>query len=106
MQGPLGATDPSRWRLDSSDAGRHNWAYQGGSTTVPLASLPINRDQTPEDRYWLGLPTGAPTLPNADDDPGVAARNGYEFWKLIQSSDGHWAGEYGQRSRERLELKS
>lgn len=24
-----------------------------------------------------------------------AARNGYEFYKTIQSNDGHWAGEYG-----------
>ena len=27
--------------------------------------------------------------------PLEAARNGYEFYKTIQSDDGHWAGEYG-----------
>lgn len=28
-------------------------------------------------------------------DPLSAARNGYTFYKHIQSHDGHWAGEYG-----------
>lgn len=26
--GPLGRTDLKRWRLDSSDHGRHVWSYQ------------------------------------------------------------------------------
>jgi len=35
-----------------------------------------------------------PTLPPAED-PLSAARNGYEFYKHLQSDDGHWPGEYG-----------
>ncbi|KAG8967403.1 Lanosterol synthase (Oxidosqualene--lanosterol cyclase) [Tulasnella sp. 419] len=36
----------------------------------------------------------APTLPRATD-PLSAARNGFEFYKNLQTEDGHWAGEYG-----------
>nr|UPX76572.1 putative oxidosequalene clavarinone cyclase 804 [Hypholoma fasciculare] len=35
-----------------------------------------------------------PDLPPAKD-PLDAARNGYKFYKELQSHDGHWAGEYG-----------
>lgn len=35
-----------------------------------------------------------PDLPPAKD-PLDAARNGYKFYKNLQSHDGHWAGEYG-----------
>lgn len=38
---------------------------------------------------------GAPELEDPTGDPYKAARNGYEFFKLLQSGDGHWAGEYG-----------
>lgn len=27
--------------------------------------------------------------------PMEAARHGFEFYKTIQSKDGHWSGEYG-----------
>ena len=104
--GPLGATDPTRWRLDSSDAGRHCWSYEGGSS-VPLASKPANRPQSTEDKHWLGLPAvrlrphdrltrqGIPDLEDPEGDPLKAARNGYRFWQQLQAPDGHWAGEYG-----------
>jgi lanosterol synthase len=35
-----------------------------------------------------------PDLPKAKD-PLSAARNGYNFYKHLQSHDGHWPGEYG-----------
>jgi lanosterol synthase len=37
---------------------------------------------------------GSPKLKKAKT-PGEAARNGYEFYKQLQSSDGHFATEYG-----------
>lgn len=40
--------------------------------------------------HWQNLPA----LPKAKD-PLEAARNGYTFYKHLQSEDGHWAGEYG-----------
>lgn len=36
----------------------------------------------------------APELPEAKT-PMEAARNGLEFYKLLQSSDGHFSAEYG-----------
>ncbi|KAJ7050525.1 terpenoid cyclases/protein prenyltransferase alpha-alpha toroid [Mycena amicta] len=81
-------TDYSRWRLRVSDSGRHTWHYlqtQDESTRWP---------QTSVDRFWLGLELGSPTLPPAKS-PLDAARNGYTFYKTLQSHDGHWPGEYG-----------
>ena len=37
---------------------------------------------------------GAPDLP-PPKTAMEAARNGYEFYKLLQSPDGHWSSEYG-----------
>ena len=47
-------------------------------------------------RFCFGFPVvqDAPALEKAET-PMEAARNGYEFYKTIQSNDGHWAGEYG-----------
>lgn len=42
----------------------------------------------------LAPPQDAPKLPRAKT-AREAARNGFEFYKRIQSQDGHWAGEYG-----------
>jgi lanosterol synthase len=36
----------------------------------------------------------APELPKAKT-PIEAAKNGFEFYKRLQTEDGHWAGEYG-----------
>lgn len=87
------ATDLSRWRfstpgLGTPDVGRHLWTYLrgDGDETSP---------QTLEDKYWLGLPTSQPQLPRAKT-PSEAAENGYLFYsRVVQSSDGHYAGEYG-----------
>ncbi|KAG2011451.1 lanosterol synthase [Coprinopsis cinerea AmutBmut pab1-1] len=81
-------TDLTRWRLSVTDNGRHIWHYL--RTDDELAAWPQNT----VDRYWLGLDTNLPTLPKAKT-AYEAARNGYEFYKNLQSDDGHWAGEYG-----------
>lgn len=84
---PPEQTDPTRWRLEV-DHGRHVWHY-----------LKSDREckewpQTDEDKYWLGLPLDAPILPTPAT-PLESARNGFTFYRRIQSSDGHWSAEYG-----------
>ncbi|TFK25581.1 lanosterol synthase [Coprinopsis marcescibilis] len=81
-------TDYTRWRLKVSDGGRHIWHYL--NTDEETAAWPQNTI----DKYWIGLDTELPSLPKAKT-PYEAARNGYEFYKNLQSDDGHWAGEYG-----------
>ncbi|KII85825.1 hypothetical protein PLICRDRAFT_44240 [Plicaturopsis crispa FD-325 SS-3] len=81
-------TDYSRWRLVVQDAGDRHWVYL--KTSEECDRWP----QTDVDKYWLGIPLDLPALPPAKT-PLDAARNGYEFYKHIQSEDGHWAGDYG-----------
>ena len=86
-------TDPLGWRLIISEDshGQQKWKY--------LPEGPA-RDAWPQDqvaKYALGLDVGARKLKKAKT-PGEAAVNGYEFYKLLQSSDGHFATEYGGKS--------
>ncbi|KAH9840136.1 terpene synthase [Rhodofomes roseus] len=81
-------TDYARWRLRSSEDGRHTWHYL--QTDEECKAWP----QTEIDRYWLGLPVDLPALPPPEDALD-AARNGFKFYKHLQDADGHWAGEYG-----------
>ncbi|KAI6044261.1 terpenoid cyclases/protein prenyltransferase alpha-alpha toroid [Pisolithus marmoratus] len=81
-------TDYSRWRLLVNDGGRHTWHYM--RTDGECKDWPQNE----VDKYWLGIPLNLPALPKPKD-PLEAARNGYTFYKHLQSHDGHWAGEYG-----------
>lgn len=155
--GPLGQTDPSLWRLDSSDSGRHVWHYirSQDSSSNPGSSAGAGYEpvwgedsarvregpQTTEAKYWLGMDLPpAQKLPDPKGNPYEAARNGesacamrggrgrpravglglsaaewswreqwadgslelgwagYEFYKRLQSPDGHWSGEYGGQS--------
>ena len=118
MYGPLDVpddgkepfTDHSRWRLLVNDGGRHTWHYL--RTDEECERWPQNT----VDKFWLGLPlvrtahvsrslhrmseltsAMAQNLPelSTPETPLDAARNGYEFYKHLQSHDGHWAGEYG-----------
>ncbi|KAI8968238.1 terpenoid cyclases/protein prenyltransferase alpha-alpha toroid [Mycotypha africana] len=50
--------------------------------------------QTIWDRYHLGLPIDVPELPKPKT-PLESARNGFEFYRRLQTEDGHWGGEYG-----------
>ena len=36
VDGPLGSTDLKRWRLDSTDHGRHVWSYQAAEDEPEL----------------------------------------------------------------------
>lgn len=83
--GPLGETDPLRWRLDSSDNGRHIWHYirtadestayetLWGEDTAKVK----DSEQTVETKYELGLPlphVSGLTSPNGN--PYEAAKKG------------------------------
>ncbi|ETW79079.1 hypothetical protein HETIRDRAFT_453585 [Heterobasidion irregulare TC 32-1] len=81
-------TDYSRWRLRDTTDGRHVWDYLRSDAECAA------RPQTDADKYWLGIPLDCPRLP-PPASPLDAARNGYTFYKHLQASDGHWAGEYG-----------
>ncbi|CAO3645226.1 unnamed protein product [Mucor hiemalis] len=50
--------------------------------------------QTIWDKYSLGLPIDVPNLPKPNT-PLEAARNGFEFYRRLQTENGHWGGEYG-----------
>ncbi|GAA6017322.1 hypothetical protein JCM11491_000630 [Sporobolomyces phaffii] len=103
--GPLGATDPLRWRLSSADHGRHIWHYAREASAVGFEpvwgfddlGVRDQHAQSDETKYWLGL--DLPETDSALDDPRgnpfESAKNGYEFYKRLQSKDGHWSGEYG-----------
>ncbi|KAM0750640.1 putative lanosterol synthase [Meredithblackwellia eburnea MCA 4105] len=105
--GPLGATDPLKWRLDSGapgvDIGRHVWHYvrDGDATGYEKLWGEDPRDvkkqqQSAEAKHALGLPLPVPEgLQDPNGNPWKAAKKGYEFYKRLQSPDGHWSGEYG-----------
>ncbi|KAJ2006111.1 hypothetical protein GGI02_001215 [Coemansia sp. RSA 2322] len=78
-------SDLSRWRLNV-DNGRHTWEYLGEDEAAA-------RPQSFLERYWLGLPVDMPDQPRATR-PMQAARNGWAFFKKLQTDDGHWAGAY------------
>ena len=76
--GPLGQTDPARWRLSSAtDGGRHVWLYHrdhDASTAAPYETVwgadthaVRHKPQTDEAAYWLGL-----DLPLKGVDPAPA----------------------------------
>ncbi|KAE9408701.1 terpene synthase [Gymnopus androsaceus JB14] len=81
-------TDYSRWRLLSSENGRHTWHYLKSDKEVE------EWPQNTVDKFWLGLPTDLPKLSPAKN-AFEAAKNGYSFYKNLQAQDGHWPGEYG-----------
>ncbi|CAG8720068.1 16567_t:CDS:10, partial [Racocetra persica] len=53
-----------------------------------------NWPQSCIEKYWIGLPFESKTF-EKPKTAFKAARNGFEFFKQLQTSDGHWAGEYG-----------
>lgn len=78
-------TDLARWRLNV-DNGRHTWVYLSEEESK-------ERPQQFWEKYWLGLEVDMPELPPAKR-PLEAAQNGWEFFKRMQTEDGHWAGAY------------
>ncbi|KAJ3190238.1 Lanosterol synthase (Oxidosqualene--lanosterol cyclase) [Gaertneriomyces sp. JEL0708] len=79
------STDLNRWRLETVD-GRQIWKYlspkEAAANPQPIV-----------DKYWLGLDLDVPTLPRPRTVKAVA-RNGFEFLKRLQCTDGHFAGAY------------
>lgn len=85
--GPLGATDPERWRLDSSDAGRHVWHYVRDEDAPNATAFEKlwgsdprevrKAEQSVEAKHALGLPL--PVISGLSDpagDPWQAAKKG------------------------------
>lgn len=97
--GPLGETDPSRWRLDSTND-RHVWHYARGEDALAYEEVwgadeanIKQQEQNDETKYWEGLPL--PPVEGLSDpkgDPYEAAKKGFEFYKRLQAQDGHWSG--------------
>jgi hypothetical protein len=83
-------TDLRRWRLRVEE-GRHTWHYL--ETDEEMARWPQNT----VDKFHLGLLTerDVPTHPAPPATPLEGIQRGFEFYKLLQTEDGHWAGEYG-----------
>ncbi|KAK5161889.1 hypothetical protein LTS14_000234 [Recurvomyces mirabilis] len=80
-------TDYSRWRL-RDDRGIQTWHYL--QTEEEMEAWP----QSIADRHFMGLDTGLPALPRANN-PMQAAENGLEFYSKLQLEPGNWACEYG-----------
>ncbi|KAI9267811.1 terpenoid cyclases/protein prenyltransferase alpha-alpha toroid [Sporodiniella umbellata] len=80
-------TDFTHWRL-KIDEGAQIWQYL--ETEEERKAWP----QSDCEKYHLGLPFDVPEQKKATT-PLEAARNGFEFYKRLQTEDGHWAGEYG-----------
>ncbi|RHZ69532.1 hypothetical protein Glove_283g113 [Diversispora epigaea] len=80
-------TDLEKWRLKVEN-GRQMWYYLENEDEIK------NWPQSIVEKYWLGLPFQTeefikPT--NALE----AAKNGFKFFKQLQTEDGHWAGDCG-----------
>ncbi|KAI9342708.1 terpenoid cyclases/protein prenyltransferase alpha-alpha toroid [Pilaira anomala] len=80
-------TDLSNWRLRVEE-GAQTWHYL--NTDEERKAWP----QTVWDKYHLGLPIDVPDL-EKPTTPLESARNGFEFYRRLQTEDGHWGGEYG-----------
>ncbi|RDD36321.1 Lanosterol synthase [Trichoplax sp. H2] len=80
-------TDLTRWRLTVLD-GRQTWHYE--DENVP------SREQSAIERHALGLNTDKDFL---DLSKAVTVKdhlvNAMEFYKKLQTEDGHWSGDYG-----------
>jgi lanosterol synthase len=79
-------TDFDRWRLKVEN-GRQTWHYLEPEEALAWP-------QTSCDKYWLGTLTSEPFKEPAGT-PKEAAIRGFQFYKELQTEDGHWAGEYG-----------
>ncbi|RUP44873.1 terpenoid cyclases/protein prenyltransferase alpha-alpha toroid, partial [Jimgerdemannia flammicorona] len=80
-------SDLSRWRL-KVEHGAQTWHYLETDEQV------VQWPQTKADKYHLGLPFESSSFPTPET-PLESARIGYEYYKQLQTEDGHWAGEYG-----------
>jgi lanosterol synthase len=74
--------------ISEDSHGQQKWKY------LPEGPARENWKQSKVAKYAIGLDVSAPKLKKAGT-PMEAARNGYSFYKQLQSSDGHFATEYG-----------
>ncbi|KAL1917417.1 uncharacterized protein VTP21DRAFT_3810 [Calcarisporiella thermophila] len=74
-------TELTRWKLEVKH-GAQVWHYAD------------HHDQTACEKYHIGLHFEAKEFP-VPKTAQEAAHNAFEFIKLLQTEDGHWAGEYG-----------
>ncbi|CAG8578046.1 15768_t:CDS:10 [Cetraspora pellucida] len=81
------SNDLNRWRL-KVEHGRNTWHYLDDDEEVK------NWPQSIIEKYWTGLPFESKTF-ERPRTAFEAARNGFEFYKQLQTSDGHWAGIIG-----------
>ncbi|CAG8580565.1 23819_t:CDS:10 [Gigaspora margarita] len=79
-------TDLTRWRLKVDDSGRQTWHYLDEDEIK-------NYPQSFIEKYWIGLPCQSKTF-EKPKTAFEAARNGFEFFKQLQTSNGHWACEF------------
>ncbi|EPS39819.1 hypothetical protein H072_6275 [Dactylellina haptotyla CBS 200.50] len=78
-------TDYTRWRL-KDDHGRQTWHYISEEEAKKWK-------QSTADKYFLGLDTEQPDLPNPKTPLDVAS-NGLEFFSKLQLPGGNWACDY------------
>ncbi|WWC70811.1 uncharacterized protein I206_104763 [Kwoniella pini CBS 10737] len=83
-------TDLTGWRLKVGEDshGQQKWVYLRDEQ---------QRKEWPQnvtEKYWIGLRTESPELPKVNT-PLESARNGFRFYKQLQSHDGHFSTEYG-----------
>ncbi|KJK79832.1 Lanosterol synthase [Metarhizium anisopliae BRIP 53293] len=89
-------TDLSRWRLNV-ELGRHMWEYvaddqDDDSNTHQGNALHNKQSSRPQsflEQYWLGRDYSLPKMPRPAR-PSEALDNGWEFFKRLQTEDGHW----------------
>jgi lanosterol synthase/protostadienol synthase len=75
-------TDLSRWRLNVEN-GRHIWQYVTEDEELE------ERPQSFLEKYWLGREFELPEMKPATS-PQEALNNGWDFFKRLQTEDGHW----------------
>ncbi|PWA02295.1 hypothetical protein BB558_001568 [Smittium angustum] len=81
-------TDLTRWRL-VVDEGRHFWKYIDNDVEAS------HNPQSLLEKYWIGLPYNDLTENLKPPENAMqSAINGFEFFKKLQTDDGHWAGAY------------
>ncbi|KIM93937.1 hypothetical protein OIDMADRAFT_106855 [Oidiodendron maius Zn] len=80
-------TDYTRWRL-FDEKGRQTWHYLENDDNVK------DWPQSTADKYFLGLPTNLPILPEPKTSLD-SVKNGLEFFQHLQLPPGNWGCEYG-----------
>ena len=79
-------TDLTRWRVKDED-GRHTWHYLRDDEACKAWP-----QDTPT-KYFLGLPTDQPDLPQATN-PSQSIDNVLTFYSKLQMPSGHWGSQY------------